>query len=37
VEVVNWDILLEDDRQIITADGEKTLELDFVYSQSLSG
>lgn len=34
---IDWNILLEDNRQVITADGEKTLQLDFVYSQSLSG
>lgn len=34
---IDWDILLEDNQQVLTADGEKTLQLDFVFSQSLSG
>lgn len=34
---IDWDVLLEDDENVVTADGEKALQLDFVFSQSLSG
>lgn len=37
VSNVDWDILLEDDENVVTAEGEKSLQLDFVFSQSLSG
>lgn len=33
---LDWDVNLEDSRAIVTREGERTLELDYVYSQSFS-